>query len=390
MLTHLHKHLRRHLIASGIALAMCSTAHGTTQPDQNAFKDADSDNNGSVSYSEAQQAIGIDQNLFDRADRDGTQSLSRTEYDYAKVLYEQQQQKSGQVQGQRQSDMQDTRTDNGTRVQIKEQAPQVTVTDQEPSITVEQKAPKIAVQQPPPRVEVQTPKPQVEFQQASPQVTVLNPGEPQVEIKQPGKPQVITQQEQAQSPDMKAQQRTVQQSQRGSSPSESSKRLMSMRVGDLLGMEVENSKDDDIGEVEKIVVDEQTNTLHAVVSVGGIMGIGDKKITMKLDDMQLRDDELVTQTSLSEDDLDNRPAYSESAYRELSRDRVLGEYLSDKSTDRSGSGDSFAAIDRNNDGQISHNEAMQNQMLRNQWQRADSNNDRRIDRAEFNAFQQRG
>jgi hypothetical protein len=161
---------------------------------------------------------------------------------------------------------------------------------------------------------------------------------------------------------------------------------MSMRVDELKGMEVENRNGEDIGEVENVVLDPQTNTLHAVLGVGGVLGLGEKSITLQLDEMELRGDKLIALTGMSEKELDSRPAYDASNYRKLEDDQVLADAVS------AGSGQpgsaSFTALDQNSDNHISRDEAQQNQALRDEWQRIDTNNDQRIDRAEFSAFEQ--
>ena len=385
--------LQKHLIATGISVALSSAAYGAVQQDHTAFQKADADGDGSLSYREAQLAFDIDQNRFQQIDLDDNQALSRAEFDEARITLRDQQQSS---RTQLQKPVQGAAA--GTSVQVKERPAEVSVTKPEPEITVQQKAPRIAVQQPPPEVEVQTPEPRVEVQQAEPKVTVVDTGKPQVEIKPAGEPQVITQQEPTQSTaqqdESSMQQRSGQQQsspvavqQRGTAePSHAGGTLMSMRAGDLEGMEVTNRNDEDIGEVEKIVLDPQTNTLYAVVSVGGVLGIGDRKITMQLDKMQLRGDELIALTAMDEEELDNRPAYTAANYRELNSDQLLGATASAASS-RSGT-DSFARLDQDGNGHISRDEADMNPKLRSQWSRVDANNDQRIDRAEFSAFEQ--
>ena len=385
--------LQKHLIATGISVALSNAAYGAMQQDPTSFQNADTNGDGSLSYQEAQQAFDIDQNRFGQIDLDANQMLSRAEFDQAQITQPGRQQSS---QMQQQEPVQGAAA--GASVQVTEQPAQVRVTNPEPQIEVQQKAPTVAIQQQPPKVEVQTPKPRVEVQQAEPQVTVVDTGEPQVEVKPAGEPQVITQQEplqsgappgatttqqrpgQQQNPPMAAQQPDA----TGSSNAGGS--LLSMRAGDLAGMEVENRNDEDIGKVEKIVRDPRTNILHAVVSVGGVFGIGDKKITLQLDEMQLRDDELIALTAMDEGELKNRPAYTPADYRELNPEQVLGESVSAAS---GGSDtDSFARLDQDGDGHISRDEVANDQQLRSQWSRADANNDQRIDRAEFSAFEQ--
>jgi Ca2+-binding EF-hand superfamily protein len=165
--------------------------------------------------------------------------------------------------------------------------------------------------------------------------------------------------------------------------------LMSRRAGDLKGMQVDSMTDEEIGEVEKVVVDPRTNTLYAVVSVGSIVGAGTKEIAMNLEQMQLRQEELIATTVLDEDQLEELPAFDPSDFRELEDEQILGPVTgaapSPVSPQRART---FADLDKNADGYISLAEATESIPLQQVWNFADQNGDRRIDRAEFSAVKE--
>ena len=104
--------------------------------------------------------------------------------------------------------------------------------------------------------------------------------------------------------------------------------LMSKKAGDITSMKVSTSDDKDIGKVNKVVVDPVTNRVYAVVSVGGFMGVGSKKVTMEIDKMQLRDNKLIASDVMSKDDLKNRAEYNSANFRELDDNQTLSQFSS--------------------------------------------------------------
>ncbi|MDT8386559.1 MAG: PRC-barrel domain-containing protein [Thiogranum sp.] len=163
--------------------------------------------------------------------------------------------------------------------------------------------------------------------------------------------------------------------------------LMYKSANDIIGMNVKNQNDEDIGVVENIVIDPDTNELYAVISAGGVLGIGDKKVPMELKQLELRDESLVSRSQLSEDELKNKPEYVAANYEELQGDQVLGHVAA---AGPAGVGaQQFAELDTDGDGVISQQEAQDHERLKENWQSADMNNDQQINRAEFSAFEER-
>ena len=109
--------------------------------------------------------------------------------------------------------------------------------------------------------------------------------------------------------------------------------MTSKTAEDITGTDVVNSAGDEIGEVEKIDRDKETGSLHAVVSVGGFLGIGDKKVAIALDDLQLRNEQLLISLASTEEQLKAYPAYEETRYEEVEDDQLvdLGSAGSEKS-----------------------------------------------------------
>jgi hypothetical protein len=112
-----------------------------------------------------------------------------------------------------------------------------------------------------------------------------------------------------------------------------------LRAEDISGKEVLNQAGEKLGKVDKVVRDQATNHLYAVVGVGGFLGIGQKDVTMPLRDMTLLDGNLVTQSSSTTEELKQWPAYEASQYSELPADQVIdaGEFSAFEGTPIEGS-----------------------------------------------------
>lgn len=60
-----------------------------------------------------------------------------------------------------------------------------------------------------------------------------------------------------------------------------------LRASDVLGMDVQNGQQEEIGEVDDLIITEDNTVVHAVVSVGGFLGMGDKLVTVPYSELQL-------------------------------------------------------------------------------------------------------
>ena len=63
-----------------------------------------------------------------------------------------------------------------------------------------------------------------------------------------------------------------------------------LRASDIIGAEVVNASDEEIGEVDDLVLERDSDTVMAVISVGGFLGIGDKLVTVPYEDLRLSED----------------------------------------------------------------------------------------------------
>lgn len=116
-------------------------------------------------------------------------------------------------------------------------------------------------------------------------------------------------------------------------PTTASNLLYTMTADELKGRLVNNIKGEKLGEIDNIVIDTQDNTLKAVVSVGGLLGIGEKDIVVSLDQLQISEGgSLMLATDMTEDQLKAAPEYKEDLYQDVAEDDVaLSQFQDDVS-----------------------------------------------------------
>jgi putative membrane protein len=85
-------------------------------------------------------------------------------------------------------------------------------------------------------------------------------------------------------------------------------------VDQVLGSRVVNAEGQEVGEIEDLVLD-QNQIAYAVVSVGGFLGMGEKRVAVPLDDLQLGEGETYLMSSASQDQLEQMPEYDEQQFR---------------------------------------------------------------------------
>ena len=84
-------------------------------------------------------------------------------------------------------------------------------------------------------------------------------------------------------------------------------------IGEMLGEPVVNENSDEVGEIQDVVI--KDNTYYAVLSVGGFLGLGDKDVAIPLDDLKLGEDEAYLMSAQTEEQLEEMPAYEATQYQ---------------------------------------------------------------------------
>ncbi|MCB1925859.1 MAG: PRC-barrel domain-containing protein [Gammaproteobacteria bacterium] len=95
------------------------------------------------------------------------------------------------------------------------------------------------------------------------------------------------------------------------------------KVAELKQMTVINRAGKEIGDVDRIVVNNADNRLLAIVDVGGFLGIGSQPIALPLSGMTLRNDKLVFDAKVSADELKKLSEYREPYFRELDGKQIV-------------------------------------------------------------------
>jgi PRC-barrel domain len=85
-------------------------------------------------------------------------------------------------------------------------------------------------------------------------------------------------------------------------------------VDQVLGSRVVNAEGAEVGEIEDLVLD-QNQIAYAVVSVGGFLGMGEKRVAVPLDELQLGEGETYLMTAATQDQLEQMPEYDEQQFQ---------------------------------------------------------------------------
>jgi putative membrane protein len=85
-------------------------------------------------------------------------------------------------------------------------------------------------------------------------------------------------------------------------------------VDQVLGSRVVNAEGQEVGEIEDLVLD-QNQIAYAVVSVGGLLGLGEKRVAVPLDHLQLGEGETYLMTSATQEHLEQMPEYDEQQFQ---------------------------------------------------------------------------
>jgi sporulation protein YlmC with PRC-barrel domain len=89
-----------------------------------------------------------------------------------------------------------------------------------------------------------------------------------------------------------------------------------MRASKLIGTSVVNNAKETIGEIDEIVLAKNGSASHAVIGVGGFLGIGEKAVAVPFGDLTLaRDDDgdVTVTVNATKEDLNAAPTYAYAA-----------------------------------------------------------------------------
>ncbi|RUR37913.1 PRC-barrel domain-containing protein [Vreelandella populi] len=108
----------------------------------------------------------------------------------------------------------------------------------------------------------------------------------------------------------------------GSNPDD----LMTQQIRDIEGKSVVNQQDEEIGNIDRIVEHKESGDLYAIISIGGLWGIGDEKVALPLEDIVLEDDQLITNTTYGSDEIEaSAEKYDEENYSQVDNNMTLNQ-----------------------------------------------------------------
>ena len=98
------------------------------------------------------------------------------------------------------------------------------------------------------------------------------------------------------------------------------------RTSNLIGLKVENQGGDNLGDVKDLAVEtDHGHVLYAVLSFGGVLGIGDKLFAIPIDALAVKSDGKVLILDVDKEKLKNAPGFDKSAWPDMANPRWTTE-----------------------------------------------------------------
>ncbi|WP_167470091.1 PRC-barrel domain-containing protein [Vreelandella andesensis] len=199
----------------------------------------------------------------------------------------------------------------GAEVRVEGEPANVNVEQEPAEISVKQQAPDVTVEQQPPEVTIVQPDPNVTVEQAEPNVTVEKQGEANIEV------------ESADNVDAEIRDSNNQDASQNQATERNA--FIDRNVGEIEGNTVYRQEDgEELGDIERVVRDTQTNDIYVVITKGGFLGFGEDEMGYKVDDLELRDDdEFVVRSS----DVGETGDYGSDQYEDVDSNQTLREAM---------------------------------------------------------------
>ena len=87
-----------------------------------------------------------------------------------------------------------------------------------------------------------------------------------------------------------------------------------MPASEVIGTEVVNAEGDQVAEIVDLVKEQGQGEVMAVLSVGGFLGVGDKRVVVPLGELDVAPDNQIIAAGMTEEDVKAMPAYDEAQY----------------------------------------------------------------------------
>lgn len=98
--------------------------------------------------------------------------------------------------------------------------------------------------------------------------------------------------------------------------------LHAMKGEQIIGKTVYGSNGEEIGEIDNVVLAQGGKSPEALIGVGGFLGIGERDVTIPLDQIRMEGDRLMT--NMTKESIGGLQPYEKDRYQEYDRSRTLG------------------------------------------------------------------
>ncbi len=105
----------------------------------------------------------------------------------------------------------------------------------------------------------------------------------------------------------------------------SNNRLYTYTPDDLKGMKVVGPDGKSLGKIKTVVMDRSREDVHAVISTGGMMGIGTRDTLVPIAELELLEDDEV-RANLTKEAIAERPEFKEEQYGVMESDRRISDF----------------------------------------------------------------
>jgi hypothetical protein len=103
--------------------------------------------------------------------------------------------------------------------------------------------------------------------------------------------------------------------------------IYSRSAESLDGVEIVGVAGEEIGTIKSVVLAKDRRSAHAVVSTGGMLGVGARDVLVSLDELNPADDKL--QINSTQEQLEARQEYQSEQFEELTGDKPIGGAISE-------------------------------------------------------------
>lgn len=84
-----------------------------------------------------------------------------------------------------------------------------------------------------------------------------------------------------------------------------------LTADEIIGREVLNKNGEEVGEVESLVIQPEKGDVHAVISVGGFLGMGDRDVAIPLKELEFGESSVILMSQQTKEQLEAMPEYRE-------------------------------------------------------------------------------